>query len=646
MMFLLKILSTMSDDFTKYQNGHARARRRLSLSAVPGRYRDFPKKIWIGSMIFLLVLYGKDGNLTDLDFYLAPIFIGLVSLFCSLTDASTRSEEIMLIIIVGSLCLLALELNYVADHPCTLCTFQIPEVVHKHIIPKPGDILDENHNKAKGIWSLLMANNENLVPQQCAVCLSFFTDTAEWFSDKGLLSRGFLLKYGLDKFAKSNGYFEGEKQEALNLLEDVDDHDYSQMTLRQMDEWYRAIQSKSVPKGATKHLIQALATGLSSNLGSELLANTTRDSFCYPASRFSGPTPSEFIASLKRPRFTGESNDNRPMNISLSALKGIMRGDKMQQLGPHVCFMVRLAGLIPENTYVLEDFGFNSGNIAPIANEATIKGVDASFLHPGVWIPQTDEDKDRDGSGGDVTEAFLTLFTRLPMKDWVPIFFSTKEEYVAFFRWNMEHKLQDEYYFPKWLARGQVGSDMECKEDIERLLNETVELMSNQFRYSSERLRLTDPTTDKTLSDRAFFGSGMRRMTQIKLPGDPGYGFFHPVTPDYYESEEHKEFFRNKVMPSSDEITRMGNAFYGEAVSLSSFRDRVVEVDYMIATHWEHRDMFEEQGAILYLDAETRRPMGIWISFQKQIVLPTDGRHWEYAKFHYRATELTVNALL
>lgn len=65
-----------------------------------------------------------------------------------------------------------------------------------------------------------------------------------------------------------------------------------------------------------------------------------------------------------------------------------------------------------------------------------------------------------------------------------------------------------------------------------------------------------------------------------------------------------------------------------------------------VATHWKHRDIFDDQGSILYLDAETRKPMGIWVASQRHIVLPNAGSRWEYAKLYHRSTELMTMALI
>lgn len=178
---------------------------------------------------------------------------------------------------------------------------------------------------------------------------------------------------------------------------------------------------------------EALAMGVSTEDGKELLADVTKEFLCSPSSRI-GPLPSDFLLNIERPRFTGESSgDGKPMNLTLSALKSIMRGDKVAELGPHVCFLVRLANLIPEDHSVLSTT-MNPGNIAPVKNERLLKGKEVSFLYPSLYISKTDEDNDKDGSSGDVFEALLSLYVQLPMKDWEPVYFESKEEYIAFFR--------------------------------------------------------------------------------------------------------------------------------------------------------------------------------------------------------------------
>lgn len=58
---------------------------------------------------------------------------------------------------------------------------------------------------------------------------------------------------------------------------------------------------------------------------------------------------------------------------------------------------------------------------------------------------------------------------------------------------------------------------------------------------------------------------------------------------------------------------------------LMSLRDKVVQVDYMILSHWKYREAFASNGAILYLDAKKRTVMGIWLADEAQLILPNTG---------------------
>ena len=66
-------------------------------------------------------------------------------------------------------------------------------------------------------------------------------------------------------------------------------------------------------------------------------------------------------------------------------------------------------------------------------------------------------------------------------------------------------------------------------------------------------------------------------------------------------------------MPAEEDFLRMASVAWGQEVTdINMLRDRVVQIDYTIATHWQYREMYESNGSILYLDAETRKAIGIW----------------------------------
>lgn len=74
------------------------------------------------------------------------------------------------------------------------------------------------------------------------------------------------------------------------------------------------------------------------------------------------------------------------------------------------------------------------------------------------------------------------------------IFFKSKEEYIAWFRWNIEYKLQDEFYFPSWLSNGieSTHTDIYDQKEVapirKRLIKESGEIRSMQFEYRADRL--------------------------------------------------------------------------------------------------------------------------------------------------------------
>lgn len=134
-------------------------------------------------------------------------------------------------------------------------------------------------------------------------------------------------------------------------------------------------------------------------------------------------------------------------------------------------------------------------------------------------------------------------------------------------------------------------------------------------------------------------------MAAVVLPGDPSYGYL--LDPAYYITEAEQEFFQNEAMPSEEDFLRMATVAWGhEVTDIESLRDRVVQIDYTIATHFQTREMYETNGSILYLDADTRKPIGIWLPCREKVVLPNAAESWEEAKFIHRSTEVVVAAIL
>lgn len=419
------------------------------------RIQQLQIKVLVISWLFLTVWYLlMDNRWTDLDRFVAPSIFLLIFYVCRAGTTVLRGET-WLFVKVSVLCGLAVGLNIVADHPCSFCALEMPEFLHRALMPSEGDtsgLQNSPTNQGLLVWRTLMTE-ESPVTQHCAECLSKFTGTYELlFASTGLLKSKIvsdkLEEYGLDTLGLfreddmdevSYAFETSVNSEGLISFEDA----VSPAVLRELDEWYNNVKKNSYPKGGAKRFIQALATGVRSEIGTQLLAHTTQDALCYPYSRIKGPSPSDFVLSLRRARFTGETDAlEGPMNITMGKLQAIMRGDVMRRLGPHVCFMVRLASVIPEDTTILTDL-ISPGDIEPIANETVFKGVDASFLYPALYVPSTDEDKDKNGSSGQMMEALISLYINLPLKDWDPVYFETDEEYVAFFRWHIEESVRN-----------------------------------------------------------------------------------------------------------------------------------------------------------------------------------------------------------
>lgn len=88
-------------------------------------------------------------------------------------------------------------------------------------------------------------------------------------------------------------------------------------------------------------------------------------------------------------------------------------------------------------------------------------------------MPQLDQDIDPNGSEIKRFRKIMGVFTQLPFEDKV-LYFDSREEYLAFFRWELEKSIQDAFYFPRWLIDGPKGhmiADMMAKKTkVSRLM--------------------------------------------------------------------------------------------------------------------------------------------------------------------------------
>ena len=173
--------------------------------------------------------------------------------------------------------------------------------------------------------------------------------------------------------------------------------------------------------------------------------------------------------------------------------------------------------------------------------------------------------------------------------------------------------------------------------------------MARKMKHSRNHLTLENPTSDATMSDRVFYGTGQKFLTPIKLPGiDEDHDFFFPGHAKAYMTEKHRDMFRytNKAPPG--ELLRMYLNMYPDKkdkkTSLLDLRDRILQIDFAVVEALPSREKFFSPGVMLFIDAKSRTPMGIWESSRTRMFLPNEGRDWEHAKYFFRVCERAVVA--
>jgi hypothetical protein len=399
--------------------------------------------------------------------------------------------------------------------------------------------------------------------------------------------------------------------------------------------WYLHYANKTVAANI-KSFNQKFANALSvdGHFTDTEIADVMEAFLCSPASRVDKPDPNKFLADLKKPRFTGEQG----LNISTAALQRIMRGDIVQEIGVALCFVLRFALFIPEDHQV-EKKAIGYTQLFPSMNEKAMRTHDYTTTLYFLTSPGFDQDIDVDSGNMKVLESLIDIFIRFEFKD-APIYFSTKEEYYAFYRWELEGTIQDDWYFPRWFLETEKAADL-------------ADFMADKLKYANDYAAFVDPASDRTLGDRVFFGPSVKFMTQIKLPGiNEDFEYLYPGVPSRYMSDEHREAFRYPVKPSADQLLKMIYKFWpkeakraeyngrrGEReIPLARFRDKIVEIDLSVFAKLETRESFFAPGCILYMDPKTMLPMGIWESSRKRMFLPGE-KDWEHAKYFYRVTE-------
>lgn len=437
--------------------------------------------------------------------------------------------------------------------------------------------------------------------------------------------------------------------------------------------WYNTFhetESKKFLASSWDKLLQGLVEG--GQFSNEELRDILDDLLCSPVSF--DPNPDQFISALERPRFTGEDVEGgNGLEIPVEKLQAIMRGDMLRKLGPSVCFMLRFSLLIQEDTSS-ERFPISSVlDEKTLLSETDMKVQDTTVYDvPGLVLAGMDPDFDLQSKQIETIKTAIDLYTRLPFED-KQYYFDTKEEYLAFFRWNIEGSIQSEWYLPTWLNR---------LTDSDGGNNDYASFLSEQQIHSPDLTAYVDPQSDRTLSDRCFFGTGMKFMASLKLPGDKDYHYLHPARPDYYITSNHTNFYRYTNKPKKDDFLRMAKSFWPDEFDTSSscdatttyrssidgqcslrvetdnillqLRSRIVEIDLaFIASLAGRKQQFYPAGAILYLDTDTRMPVGVFKTNRTEegqdvgtLYLPKDKRDWEHAKLTYRTAERAALAAI
>ena len=219
---------------------------------------------------------------------------------------------------------------------------------------------------------------------------------------------------------------------------------------------------------------------------------------------------------------------------------------------------------------------------------------------------------------------------------------------LSVFRWEIEPTIMDSWYFPHWLIKDESKKDQMAQLMSERVKGE-----------SMYQLALQDATSDTVLGERAIYGAGARFLAPIKLPGDIDYEFHLHMKHDQFMTEDHREYFRYKNKPSSEQLHEMLRNFYkkksrkgtnfikklfNKQDSLEMFRNKVVQIDFAFVETLPFRDQFYPPGVLLYLDMDTLLPVGIWQSSRSRMFLPDHGQDWEHAKFMFRVCERAISA--
>ena len=527
-----------------------------------------------------------------------------------LSDTSTHGERLLLCFASFVISLVASIFMFLVTSPCAHCAY----LSTSSAVENPTFSLLEPQMEWT-MWHILLSPNkaDDAVVGACRMCVSNMVT---------LFFMGGFQRYVKKRTGFGSPIYDKFDDHAQEINEKVIEDDSTVDLSAWFLEFNNQTKSNDLHKFNNK---LALALEEYGHLGGEALAGALNEYLCSPASRTRGPDPVQYLSSIKHGRFTGENEAMQ--NLSIPTLQKIMKGQK--DLGVSVCFMLRLPLFIEED-HLLESKPLSHELIAPMADEATMKSTDITNEIPGVMMPLIDQDIDPDGSIILRSRKIFGVYTQLPFED-TPIYLDSTAEYLAFYRWELEASVQDDWFFPHWLIDEGYGRDV-------------ANLKAKTMKHAWDYLALENPTSDETLSDRSFYGTGQKWLTPLKIPGlSDDYDFQYPLRSDMFMTLYHREKFRYSNKPTSSQLLEMVRNFYPNKVksktTLLDFKDKILQIDISNVEAMEVRPQFARGGAILYLDVKTRKLMGIWASARHRLYLPNEGRDWEHAKFMYRVSE-------
>ncbi|KAL3910905.1 MAG: hypothetical protein SGILL_007501, partial [Bacillariaceae sp.] len=568
------------------------------------------------NLISYLLVKGKD------DDYESPLGINVhttLVVSCAmaigasrLSDTSTYGERVLLALVCGVLWIVSTTMMFFYTSPCIHCMYfsttnAVESSKYSMIEPQRGGVWK--------FWHLLLGSDgQYLDDESTLACRSCVSNMVAIFYG------------GWNSYLKRRiGIMPSHKSKVIEEMEVKEE--FVQDDTGDLAAWYLDFANKTRAQDL-KSFNGKLASALEEYgyLAGDDLADAFQEYLCSPASRIDNPDPAKYLADIKTGRFTGETDST---NLTTAALQRIMRGDVLDELGVAVCFMLRFALFIPEN-HDLEITPISHTDILPPTNEDGYKAFDIRPEFPGIVLPQLDQDIDPTGDEMLRFRKIMGVFTKLPFEK-KTLYFDTQAEYLAFFRWELEGAIQDAWYFPRWLLGGP-------KE--EALANLVAEKMKN----AQDQLVLEDPNSDKTMSDRLFWGAGQYYLTPIRIPGiDVDHDFFYPHKSKHFMSDDHRDKFRFRNRPTHEQLLGMIKQFYPRKVTPKSnllwWRDKILQVDFSPLEILTPREHFFPFGATLYVDAQSRMPMGIWIAGRKRLFLPNEGRDWDHAKYFWRVCE-------